>query len=29
MVCKYGLTKYCEDFDELQDFARRLGVCHE
>jgi hypothetical protein len=26
MVCKYGLIKYCEDFAELQDFARRLGV---
>lgn len=26
MVCKYGMSKYCEDFDELQLFARKLGV---
>jgi hypothetical protein len=25
-VCKYGLSRYCADFAELQDFARRLGV---
>lgn len=25
-VCKYGMTRYCEDFAELQAFARRLGV---
>ncbi|MBP6008318.1 MAG: hypothetical protein KA740_11515 [Rhodoferax sp.] len=25
-VCKYGLTRYCNDFVELQDFACRLGV---
>jgi hypothetical protein len=26
MVCKYGLSLYCQDFDELQLFARKLGV---
>lgn len=26
LVCKYGLSRYCQDFDELQAFARRLGV---
>jgi hypothetical protein len=26
LVCKYGLTRYCQDFDDLQAFARRLGV---
>jgi predicted transcriptional regulator len=26
MVCKYGMSKFCEDFDELQLFARKLGV---
>jgi hypothetical protein len=25
-VCKYGMTRYCEDFAELQAFARQLGV---
>lgn len=25
-VCKYGLSKYCEDFTELQAFSRKLGV---
>jgi hypothetical protein len=25
-VCKYGLAKYCQDFDELQAFSRKLGV---
>lgn len=25
-VCKYGLVKYCQDFDELQAFSRKLGV---
>jgi len=25
-VCKYGLTRYCKDFVELQAFARQLGV---
>jgi hypothetical protein len=28
-VCKYGLTRYCADFAELQAFARQLGVNHE
>jgi hypothetical protein len=28
-VCKYGLTRYCADFAELQTFARQLGVNHE
>ena len=26
MVCKYGLSRYCQDFDDLQAFARKLGV---
>ena len=26
LVCKYGLSRYCHDFDELQLFARKLGV---
>ena len=26
LVCKYGMTKYCVDFPELKDFARKLGV---
>ncbi len=26
LVCKYGLTRHCKDFDELQLFARKLGV---
>lgn len=26
LVCKYGLSRYCQDFDELQAFARKLGV---
>ena len=26
LVCEYGLTRYCQDFDDLQAFARRLGV---
>jgi hypothetical protein len=25
-VSKYGLSRYCENFAELQDFARQLGV---
>lgn len=25
-VCKYGLSRYCQDFEELQAFARKLGV---
>lgn len=25
-VCKYGLSRYCEDFAELQAFAQKLGV---
>ncbi len=25
-VCKYGMTRYCKDFAELQTFARQLGV---
>ena len=25
-VCKYGMTRYCKDFTELQAFARLLGV---
>ena len=26
LVCKYGLTRHCKDLDELQLFARKLGV---
>jgi len=29
IVCKYGLSKYCSDFAELQAFALKLGVHHE
>lgn len=25
-VCKYGMSRYCKDFTELQAFARQLGV---
>ncbi len=25
-VCKYGLSRYCTDFAELQAFAVKLGV---
>ena len=25
-VCKYGMTRYCKDFAELQDFAKQLGI---
>ena len=27
-VCKYGLTRYCSSFAELQAFAKKLGVNH-
>lgn len=26
LVSKYGLSRYCKDFAELQAFARQLGV---
>jgi hypothetical protein len=26
MVCKYGLAKFCGDFNELHAFAVKLGV---
>ena len=26
---KYGLTRYCADFADLQRFAQRLGVCDD
>jgi hypothetical protein len=26
LVCKYGMSRYCQDFAELQAFARQLGV---
>lgn len=26
LVCKYGLTRHCRDLDDLQLFARKLGV---
>lgn len=29
IVCKYGMTKYCADFAELQAFAVKLGVKHD
>lgn len=25
-VCKYGMSRYCQDFAALQDFAKMLGV---
>ena len=28
LVCKYGLSRYCRDFAQLQAFARQLGVAH-
>ena len=28
LVSKYGLSHWCSDFDELQLFARKLGVSH-
>lgn len=27
-VSKYCLSRYCQNFAELQDFARQLGVIH-
>jgi hypothetical protein len=26
LVCKYGMSRYCQDFAELQAFALQLGV---
>jgi hypothetical protein len=26
VVCKYGLTRHCQNFAELQEFAQKLGV---
>ena len=26
LVSKYGLSRHCEDLDDLRDFARQLGV---
>lgn len=26
LVSKYGLSRYCQDLDDLQAFARKLGV---
>jgi hypothetical protein len=26
LVSKYGMSRYCQDFAELQAFARQLGV---
>ena len=26
MVCKYGMSRHCLDFGDLQAFARKLGV---
>ena len=28
-VCKYGYAHYCQDLNDLQAFAVRLGVSHE
>lgn len=28
LVCKYGMSRYCQDFAALQAFARQLGVSH-
>ena len=28
LVSKYGMTHYCQDFAELVEFARKLGVNH-
>jgi hypothetical protein len=28
-VCKYGLSRYCADFAEIQAFAVKLGVNRE
>ena len=27
-VCKYGLAKHCQNFAELQAFAKLVGVSH-
>jgi hypothetical protein len=27
LVCKYGYSHYAQDFDALQAFASKLGVC--
>lgn len=29
LVCRYGLSRWCEDFAELRAFAVRVGVRHE
>ena len=29
LVSKYGMTRHCNDFAELQAFARQLGVMHD
>lgn len=26
LCCKYSLTRHCENFDELEQFAKKLGV---
>lgn len=26
LACKYGMSRYCQDFAELQAFSRKLGV---
>lgn len=28
-VCKYGMSRYCQDAAELAAFAKKLGVIHE
>jgi hypothetical protein len=29
IVCKYGLSHYAQDFDELKAFAKKLGVLND
>lgn len=26
LVCKYGMSRWCQDFAELQAFAKQLGI---
>lgn len=28
IVCKFGMTRYCANFAELQSFAQKVGVSH-
>jgi hypothetical protein len=29
IVCKYGMSHYAQDFDELKAFAKKLGVLND